>query len=327
MAHRGFRGCIQSTQRTDQDRTDRLIAHAERAHVLRAFFAQTRTRPSNSAMACLCQGCRPEWLERGWRCSARRLGRNVLPMPDDDDDELRAVLAESLRTAEAERLFREQLAMAVRCSTKIPGAAPAARTMPTARLTCLVCMEPASEGIECCRGRGEPRSGHFLCSGCLPQYVRSELEADEASGRRLMERRAFRHCVRCPNRANCQGWLQLDDIRPLVPSDLWSQLQVTAEADENHQRWQREYRQADQDPERLREALLRSMPNAVQCGRCSYGPIDHVACSDLDAHHGERHGNARISNQCPQCGWWQHNIRQWPRWDGVVRLGDAKWGS
>ena len=24
------------------------------------------------------------------------------------------------------------------------------------------------------------------------------------------------------------------------------------------------------------EALLRSMPNAVQCGRCQYGPIDHA---------------------------------------------------
>lgn len=25
-----------------------------------------------------------------------------------------------------------------------------------------------------------------------------------------------------------------------------------------------------------KEALLRSMPNAVQCGRCQYGPIDHA---------------------------------------------------
>ena len=28
-----------------------------------------------------------------------------------------------------------------------------------------------------------------------------------------------------------------------------------------------------------KEALLRSMPNAVQCGRCQYGPIDHVPSS------------------------------------------------
>lgn len=33
----------------------------------------------------------------------------------------------------------------------------------------------------------------------------------------------------------------------------------------------------EEDPEFLREALLRSMPNAVQCGSCHYGPIDHVA--------------------------------------------------
>ena len=33
----------------------------------------------------------------------------------------------------------------------------------------------------------------------------------------------------------------------------------------------------EEDPEFLREALLRSMPNAVQCGSCHYGPIDHAA--------------------------------------------------
>ena len=66
----------------------------------------------------------------------------------------------------------------------------------------------------------------------------------------------------------------------------------------------------------LREAL----PNARQCGRCAYGPIDHFACADLRTHHDERlAGGAKVSNACPECGWFAPHIDAWPRWDGVTR--------
>ena len=73
--------------------------------------------------------------------------------------------------------------------------------------------------------------------------------------------------------------------------------------------------------ELLREQLVREFPNARMCGRCQHGPIDHFACGDLNAHHGEQHGNARINNACPipTCGWRAATIAEWPMWDGVLR--------
>ena len=64
---------------------------------------------------------------------------------------------------------------------------------------------------------------------------------------------------------------------------------------------------------------------AYMCGGCGFGPVDHMACSDLTAHHGERRGRGRgaptISNCCPSCGWFTPEISSWPRWDGV-RVGE-----
>jgi len=58
---------------------------------------------------------------------------------------------------------------------------------------------------------------------------------------------------------------------------------------------------------------------AFQCGHCNFGPIDHYACSDLGAHHGEEvaHG-VKVSNACPKCGWFSDAIDDWPQWDGAV---------
>ena len=71
--------------------------------------------------------------------------------------------------------------------------------------------------------------------------------------------------------------------------------------------------------ELLAEQLRREFPNARQCGSCGHGPIDHFACGDLNAHHGERHGAAQISNSCPRCGWRVAPIDEWPNWDGQMR--------
>ena len=246
---------------------------------------------------------------------------------DPSDADLREALEASLRSAEEDRLFQEELSRAIRQSMEDAGSLTASgsqipqapETPSQAPETCIICLEQKICGIWCCCD--EPSAAHFLCSGCLPLYVRSELQSDEESGRRLMERRAFGHCVRCPSgrSSDCQGFLQLEALRPRVPTELWSQLQATAEADENHRQWQLQH-DREEDPEVLRESLLRSMPNAVQCAGCGYGPIDHMACQDLDAHHGEWQGSTQISNQCPRCGWWQHDIRQWPRWAGVLDM-------
>jgi len=60
---------------------------------------------------------------------------------------------------------------------------------------------------------------------------------------------------------------------------------------------------------------------AFQCGSCSFGPIDHFACSDLGAHHGEQVAQGvTINNACPKCDWFSEDIQDWPQWDGTVPL-------
>ena len=70
----------------------------------------------------------------------------------------------------------------------------------------------------------------------------------------------------------------------------------------------------------LSEALRKEFPNARQCGRCGFGPVDHVACFDLGTHHHEQRGRARINNACPRCSYFSRDVNDWPRWDG--RLPD-----
>jgi len=58
---------------------------------------------------------------------------------------------------------------------------------------------------------------------------------------------------------------------------------------------------------------------AFQCGQCSFGPIDHFACGDLGAHHGEEIARGvTVNNACPKCDWFSDDIADWPQWDGTV---------
>ncbi|CAE7419591.1 unnamed protein product [Symbiodinium pilosum] len=174
-------------------------------------------------------------------------------------------------------------------------------------------MEQVQGGIRCCC---TPTS-HFLCADCIPDYVRNELQSDDGSDRRLTERRTLGHCLRCPTDRNSH--LPLEATRFYLPEDLQLQLLLAMQADEEHREWVRE-QERQQSDESLREFCLRSMPNAVQCGNCSYGPIDHFACRNLQTHHGDRHGATQISNACPRCNWFRNSIDEWPRWGGVVDL-------
>ena len=63
---------------------------------------------------------------------------------------------------------------------------------------------------------------------------------------------------------------------------------------------------------------------AYECPRCGCGPITHVNCTDLRAHHRDRarSGRGRISNACPHCGWFSRRLSDWPRWTGE-RVGPS----
>lgn len=62
------------------------------------------------------------------------------------------------------------------------------------------------------------------------------------------------------------------------------------------------------------------MGHAFMCGSCSFGPVDHFACSDLISHHGEQFSTRGpvINNSCPRCGWFSEHLEDWEDWDGNV---------
>jgi len=74
-------------------------------------------------------------------------------------------------------------------------------------------------------------------------------------------------------------------------------------------------RVADIEAQMRRQYLGR----AYQCPKCQFGPIDHYACGDLEAHNGEVGQNGDIvNNSCPNCGWFSPSIGDWQMWDGTV---------
>jgi len=75
-------------------------------------------------------------------------------------------------------------------------------------------------------------------------------------------------------------------------------------------------RVADIEAQMRRQYLGR----AYQCPQCRFGPIDHYACGDLEAHNGEvvDQNGATVNNSCPNCEWFSPSIEDWQVWDGTV---------
>lgn len=72
------------------------------------------------------------------------------------------------------------------------------------------------------------------------------------------------------------------------------------------------------DEDLIAQLRRQYLGRAYQCAECGFGPVDHFACGDLFAHHGEDHGAAQINNACPRCQWFSADIADWPHWDGSV---------
>ncbi|KAL7579566.1 hypothetical protein ACA910_007935 [Epithemia clementina (nom. ined.)] len=60
------------------------------------------------------------------------------------------------------------------------------------------------------------------------------------------------------------------------------------------------------------------------CKRCKAGPIENMACSNLQAHNDTSNAYKGASvrsttnpNHCPNCGWFDADWHKWPYWDGV----------
>jgi hypothetical protein len=200
----------------------------------------------------------------------------------------------------------------------------------SAMRTCIVCFVESeqSEGVICAQE-------HFICDGCFGNYVQTEAEQAQEHPDMLRQRNGQ---VCCPDGRHEPAFTEQQIARHVSDQvytlhDQARQQVVRQQEFETAQaQMQVEIRRmADQirrsgganvgpSPEVLARQLQQQMPNARMCGQCSFGPVDHQACWDLQAHHGEVRGGSRISNACARCGWFSRDINDWPRWDG--RLPD-----
>lgn len=193
---------------------------------------------------------------------------------------------------------------------------------------CGICLAPfaVSSGSKC---DGE----HFVCNGCFETFVASELERARNDDELLAEHRSRGGRIRCVQhpRGGCTSTFSDDVLARQLPPPLFAEYRAAQDASVEQRMWEeaqaalqrqaQEYQrahQAKQDRRVLEEGLRRLMPNARQCGSCGRGPVDHFACGDLQAHHRQQVGRARINNACQHCGWFSGRISDWPAWDGQI---------
>ena len=211
--------------------------------------------------------------------------------------------------------------------------------VPASERECIVCYASDGDGVAC-------QDGHWTCATCLGPYVRNccerldevnllESEAAEAERDNDVNRSNFlAGRIPCP-KAGVDG----------CAAPTFTDHEVAKHADKETFEIYFEGRgklpmaravtAALQEWQEGAGALRLLFPNARMCGQCSYGPVDHAACADLTAHHGEPGGRGafglfartrlgpssssrRIDNACPRCGWFAPTISEWPMWNGVL---------
>jgi len=175
---------------------------------------------------------------------------------------------------------------------------------------------------------------HAFCASCFESYAQEQISQSEALVR---QRKAVLVCpCRSPHDANCTGCFSEQTIALILPPELHAahmdQLRAQIQAEEftkandvltSHLSNIAEKVQQDLPCALLERQLKAALPGARQCGGCGFGPIVHVACSDLQPHHNEGRGQTRINNACPQCGWFRRTIQEWPCWEGKVHKDAA----
>lgn len=215
-------------------------------------------------------------------------------------------------------------------------------------IRCIICYEDThdSSSLSCA-------SGHAVCNGCFGTYLHeragalsnTDLLASKAETAELLgnatvcdiktdlttaasayaaQAEAFAGKCHCPLRGHGCVAPPFTDRQVAVHAD--------DEAFEACARAQLELSAPLAPPERARpwadvqaksllpaakrlQQLASLFPNARQCGRCGWGPVELAECDDLTAYHGQqiRWGSSvRIDNACHRCGWFSPDIKQWP---------------
>jgi interleukin-1 receptor-associated kinase 4 len=259
----------------------------------------------------------------------RRIGTMIAVMRRLVDLEKRFCLAtdeETRMLRRAEELQRERDALRLQVSRQEAARAEANRT-------CIVCFDDKSAGLDC-----ETSRDHFICAECAPQEVQRVLQEIREPAQLARHREQGGH-IKCVQ-PDCEAAYPEPALARVLSDDLFRQFRAAQDAvveqrlfDQLLARFQVELAAAraefeagntlartQQDAAATAEFMLREYPNAVQCPRCSAGPVIPEGCPDLQAHHGERaHHGGQISNACPACGFFSRERGDWVRWNGQMR--------
>jgi len=237
-------------------------------------------------------------------------------------EEMRLVrVAEDLqREVQALRLHADQLAEARQ----------------EAQHTCNICYDDfeRSQGLVC-----ERSTLHFVCADCAPREVQRILQEIQEPTQ-LERHREQGGRIKCVQ-PDCDAVYAEPALARVLSDELFVQYRAAQDAvleqrlfTQLQQRFQvdlasakAEFKRAGtvartaQDAAATAEFMRRQYPNAVQCPRCSAGPVIPENCYDLQAHHGEhaQGGRGRISNACPACQFFSRERGDWVRWNGQMR--------
>jgi hypothetical protein len=194
--------------------------------------------------------------------------------------------------------------------------------------SCVVCMCEWSrnDGVTC-------NQGHFICDGCFSRYVEMESQLEDTNPE-LLRTRGGR--IFCPIERHEPSFTE-KQIALHASEEAYAMHAGAQQRVLQHQEYEKAQAQFQDQVQRMADQLRRSgrmdvgpspevlarqfkalYPNARMCGRCGLGPVDHMACSNLRSHHGERRGHGAISNACSRCNWFADSINDWPLWDGKI---------
>jgi len=157
---------------------------------------------------------------------------------------------------------------------------------------------------------------HFVGKESLQRYVQCESEKPlvKSEGRIKCplcvsfydDQSLARFCE--PETYKCYETMKRNKIHQDEKANVLAQMQVDEEAEQK----------------RLLQEAIRSQFRigdgkyyGFKCPHCAFGPVDHMECGDLEAHHGEEKDyGVHINNACPMCFWFGNDKTEWGVWDG-----------
>ena len=270
-------------------------------------------------------------LAVGMRCTA--------PLPQDRPGSMREVLAMLRRAREAharaalpprpQGLTVEEYELLLQAMVEhtqvLEDRLEALGRTPLPDGQCVVCYSDVHEGARC-------TEGHVVCRACFANSLEPvandilngdlNLEALANMGRPHGEAVCPMASMAFGPAERCRAGAYTDhEVARWCDADAFQRFNASRR---RVAQWEAEQAQlermgADREQGRrlLQEQIRTLYPNARQCPRCHRGPVINENCGDLAVHHNQIVGRgARFNNQCPGCGFFSSQWREWEPWNG-----------